>query len=236
MASLAPLGATGSFSLDADYTGAQLAAWPRTEEGAANLTAGTVSADVAGNLVLRTSGVDGNFAGVESPRQWQHGYFEARVWLADDGRRQVPNWPAFWLLGNDWPSGGELDVLEIGDGVDGSSYWYNPVEGDQPDKSHGSQTTVPGPASSGDYSATFVPPAMKSPCVPGWHTAGILWAPGTATIYKDGRRYCTFSGLRSDVPMNVILNNTQGENGKHYGSPVPSDFKVEYFRHWALAG
>jgi len=108
------------------------------------------------------------------------------------------------------------------------------VEGRQPDKSHGSQTTVPDPSSSGDYSATYVRSAMTSPCVPGWHTVGVFWTPGTAAIYKDGKHYCTFSGLKVDVPMMVIFDNTQGDCGNHYPKPIPSDFKVRFFRHWTL--
>jgi beta-glucanase (GH16 family) len=226
MAASTPSGIPGQWAQVLDADGAALYQWPRTSEGAANLTQGKVSRNAPGDLVLRTSGQEGNFAGIESPAEYVHGAFEARLCVPSrDGK--IANWPAFWLLGDDWPTRGELDAFEGNEGVDYAAYWHGktvngPVSG---------PTT--GPSFSGDgYTGTHVPP--KCPGLgPGWHTVGISWGPATASVYNDGKLYVTFTRTQ-DYPMRIIVNNTQGGNGlMPYGHP--SDLVVSYVRAWAAA-
>src|SRR5258708_3248121 len=101
-----PLGIPGNWTLVLDADGSALYDWPRTEEGAANMTRGNVTVNSSGDLVLHTSGQDGNFAGIESPEEYTHGAFEAQINVPSQGGK-IANWPAFWLLGDDWPTHGE---------------------------------------------------------------------------------------------------------------------------------
>src|SRR5438552_8242529 len=161
-----PLGIPGSWAVTLNANGAALMRWPRTLEGASNDTPGVVKQDVNGDLVLRTSGRNGNFAGIQSPLEYRHGAFECRLHPASrDGK--IANWPAFWLLGDNWPTGGELDAFEGSGGVDQASYWYGtrvngPVSG---------PTTGPS-FSAGGYSGIHVTPRCPRITAGAWHTAG----------------------------------------------------------------
>jgi hypothetical protein len=221
-----PQGIPGRWKTTIDITGATIASWPATEEGAANETRGVI-ADEGETLVLGTSGAYGNFAGVESPWYVRHGCLESRLWVAGDRAGRILNWPAFWLLGDDWPRNGECDLFEADRGTDSSSYWRGPADG------HVSGPTTGPSFSGGGYSGHQVP--VHAPgCGPGWNTVAVDWEPGKMVIYKNGRLYTTFTGIL-DAPMKVIFNITQGDNGLPQARPVPSVLKVAYLRHWAPA-
>lgn len=98
----------------------------------------------------------------------QYGHIEARI--------QVPNgqglWPAFWMLGgSNWPTDGEIDIME--------------VVGRQPNTLYG---TLHGPGYSGGngYGAT------RNASTPYWqafHNYAIDWSPNLIVWTVDGSEY-----------------------------------------------
>src|SRR5258707_1324582 len=94
-----PTGTPGSWVLDYAAAGRDLFSWPRSSEGGYNFSPGLVILDTAGDLVLSTTGVNGNNAAIESPCYWRYGFFETRIWVTGDSSKRILNWPAFWLLG-----------------------------------------------------------------------------------------------------------------------------------------
>jgi beta-glucanase (GH16 family) len=92
---------------------------------------------------------------------------EARIYLPAASPGVIANWPAFWASGTNWPTNGEIDVME---GLGGKAAWHfhygtqsNPLQ---------SGATV-----RGNYT--------------GWHTYGALWTPTTVTFYYDGKKVGT---------------------------------------------
>lgn len=186
--------------------------------------------DGAGNLVItaRREG-DGSYtsARLQSNDKFEvrYGRVEARIQVA----RGQGIWPAFWMLGADfpatsWPSSGEIDIMEI--------------VGKEPHRAHG---TVHGPGYSGGagITGTYQHPQ-------GWafaddfHTFAVDWAPGSITWYVDGQRYHQVT--RASVGANpwvfdkayfLILNLAVGGQWPGYPDATtqfPQQMKVDYVR------
>ncbi|MFF3306426.1 family 16 glycosylhydrolase [Streptomyces sp. NPDC002952] len=135
--------------------------------------------------------------------QFTYGAFEARIYTPSSGT-QMANWPSFWLDGQNWPTDGELDVLE---GLGGSAcYHFHSTAGG------------PGGCASGNYSG-------------GWHTFGAEWKQGSVTYYYDGKQVGQITSGVTSAPMYLILNNAI--NPSHSGTNlVPADMMVDYVRAW----
>jgi beta-glucanase (GH16 family) len=127
-----------------------------------------------------------------------YGRFEARI--KNPSGRAV--WPAFWMLGNDfpiagWPGCGEIDVMEeigpLGSQIRGSL--------------HG-----PGYSGRNSLTSTFQLPAGNFGDA--FHVFALEWEPGILRFYVDGQLYATKtpsdlpSGKRwvYDHPFFLILN------------------------------
>ncbi|MEV6021389.1 glycoside hydrolase family 16 protein [Streptomyces sp. NPDC051997] len=135
--------------------------------------------------------------------QFTYGAFEARIYTPSSGS-QMANWPSFWADGQNWPTDGELDVLE---GLGGSAcyHFHSPAGG-------------PGGCASGTYSG-------------GWHTFGADWKQGSVTYYYDGKQVGQITSGITSAPMYLILNNAV--NPSHSGTNVaPADMQVDYVRVW----
>lgn len=131
-------------------------------------------------------------------------------------------WPAFWLVPQDrsWPP--EFDVAEWFGGIDGmhqgiaSGTWPN-VHWD---------------------SHWIYDPAPTT----GWHTYALLWEPGRAVFYVDGRPTATFEGtFVPDKPMYVVLNSGVWVNDHRGGPPddttvFPNAFEVDHVRVYSRHG
>ena len=136
-----------------------------------------------------------------------YGYMEARVWL--DGSTTISNWPAFWADGTgQWPTTGEIDVME---GLGGKAAW------------HYHYGTVSSPQSAGGS------PALSNPV--GWHIFAADWQPNAITFYYDG---ISVGQVTSDVvnsQMFLILNYGVSTS---ISPPVKvsSEFLVDYVRVW----
>jgi beta-glucanase (GH16 family) len=136
--------------------------------------------------------------------EFTYGAFEARIYSpAAPGTTQIANWPAFWTDGQNWPTDGEMDVME---GLSGKAcyHFHSPAGG-------------PGGCASGDFT--------------GWHTYGAEWKPGSVTYYYDGKQVGQITTGITSAPMYLILNN--GVSDQHGGPRLtPADMMVDYVRVW----
>jgi len=111
--------------------------------------------------------------------QFTYGYLEVRADLPTSGT-SVANWPAIWATGQDWPTDGELDVME---GLGGQAcFHFHDASG------------APGNCVSGNMT--------------GWHTFGASWAPGVVTYYYDGVDVGSISSGITSQPLFVVLENS----------------------------
>jgi beta-glucanase (GH16 family) len=129
-----------------------------------------------------------------------YGYMEARIWLPGSG--SIADWPAFWADGQNWPTDGEIDILE-GLGGQACAHFHNPAGG-------------PGACASGNFAG-------------GWHTFAADWEPGSITYYYDGTMiWQTTSGITS-APMYLILNLALNDSASN---TVRATMRVDYVRVW----
>jgi Glycosyl hydrolases family 16/F5/8 type C domain len=155
-----------------------------------------------------------------------YGHAEARIKVS--GTQGL--WPAFWMLGANfptvgWPRSGEIDIMEHVGKVPDSVYStlhapaYNGGNGD------GSPYTVAGT----DFASAF-------------HTYGVDWDASHMTFYVDGNAFFTLN--KADVeatrgpwvfdhPFYLILNNAVG--GDWPGAPdattvLPQKMLIDYVR------
>ena len=135
---------------------------------------------------------------------YTYGFLEIRAWLPSRGGRIV-DWPGLWADGQNWPTTGELDVLE---GLSGSACWHfhDPMGG-------------PG----GCTSKTFTG---------GWHTFGADWEPGHVTYYYDGKAVGSITSGITSAPMYLILGLGTDPRAAIL---VPSSLRIAYVRVWQHA-
>ncbi|MFD8086681.1 hypothetical protein ACFV4F_33860 [Kitasatospora sp. NPDC059722] len=131
------------------------------------------------------------------------GALEARVYVPAAADGSVANWPAFWAVGSDWPSGGENDVME---GLHGKICAY-----------FNSATASTGSCAAGDLT--------------GWHVFGAEWQNGRVDYYRDGVYAATLSqGVTSDPMWLMIDNAVQPTIGGP--TSVPATLLIDYVRVW----
>lgn len=109
--------------------------------------------------------------------EFTYGALEARMYLPPGGDGKPVNWPSFWADGHNWPTTGELDVMEAIDGVT-SSHFHSDAGG-------------PGFNVSGSFG--------------GWHTFGAVWASGIVTYFYDGVNVGSITLGITGAPMYLIL-------------------------------
>lgn len=186
--------------------------------------------DGQGNLVItaRREG-DGSYTSARLQSndkvELKYGRVEARI--------QIPRgqgiWPAFWMLGGDfpqtsWPTSGEIDIMEN--------------IGKEPHRIYG---TVHGPGYSGGSGITGVYQHPQNwSFADTFHTFAVDWKPGSITWSVDGNVYHQVTTARVgsnpwvfDKPYFLILNVAVG--GQWPGYPdgttqLPQRMLVDYVR------
>jgi beta-glucanase (GH16 family) len=160
---------------------------------------------------------------------FQYGRIEARMKLPESQGM----WPAFWLLGNsiatvNWPTCGELDVMEHINGSNPQNEGYDWVQG----SIHGSNL---------NGGIQYHPAGFSASA---WHIYGMIWTKGQIQYYVDtpipSNIYATFTPTMQtgtwpfdSGPEFILLNLAVG--GSWPGSPdattvFPSEIQVDYVR------
>jgi beta-glucanase (GH16 family) len=191
--------------------------------------------DGNGNLVITArqegSGYTSARLTTKGKVQPQYGHLEARIKIP----RGQGIWPAFWMLGGQfpgtpWPSSGEIDIMEN--------------IGREPHLVHG---TLHGPGYSGGNPITG---QYQHP--QGWsfaddfHTFAIDWSPDSITWLVDGNAYQTFTPANTgsnpwvfNQPFFFILNVAVGGNWPGYPdgtTQFPQQMVVDYVRVYDSTG
>ena len=162
--------------------------------------------------------------------QQKYGRFEARIKLP----KGQGFWPAFWMLGSDfpsvgWPACGELDIMEN--------------VGFEPGKVHG---TLHGPGYSGNNPLTGAYTLPNHEVMSnGFHVFAVDWGPDAIRFYVDGHLYetQTVDSIPSskrwvfDHPFYLLLNLAVGgawPGNPDQTTPFPATMLVDYVRVYAL--
>ncbi|WP_269540610.1 family 16 glycosylhydrolase [Cerasicoccus fimbriatus] len=161
----------------------------------------------------------------------RYGYFEARMKLPT-----APGvWPALWLMpdrgideGPQWKradtgrGGMEFDIMEYLSGW--GPYRYNiAFHWDGYGK---------------DHKQTGTEQIYVAHDEDGYITTGLLWLPGYAAIYNNGRLVAEWETTRiSDVPADIMFTHVSGgwANVPLQDEPLPDDFVIDYVRAWQRA-
>jgi beta-glucanase (GH16 family) len=133
-----------------------------------------------------------------------YGYAEARIYLPESNG-QLVGWPAWWIVGTNWPADGETDIVEGLDGAATANYHYA-LGGIAKTNNSG---TIPGTWGGG------------------WHVFGIDREPGTNYIYWDGHLIRSYPTFDNGAPQGLILNI-----GSSSVASYPAVMRVDYVRVW----
>jgi hypothetical protein len=160
---------------------AELYAWGPGENDPGNCVANRKEIHAnASSVTLSTTGKSNDCTDIESPHTYPttNGYvYEADVYFSN-----FKDWPSFWMYGNNWPSGGEIDAVEALFGANYVTYHYGSIS--DPKYVSTSNNTIK---------------ALSKNIRPGWHIIDISFGAcgkgcGAISVWYDGRLYATVSG------------------------------------------
>jgi hypothetical protein len=166
----------------------------------------------SGYAELDTNGNTGNCTNSQSPHTYptKDGYvYEAKIYVST-----YANWPAFWMYGDNWPSQGEIDAMEINYGQNCVTWHYGTNASNQ----------QPSTCFNGGLTPTAGVPNIKANA---WNIVDIAFGGNRIEVFYNGKSYVTIpETLTNDTsdPMwitfsqgscatsngNVCVNGTQG--------------------------
>jgi Glycosyl hydrolases family 16 len=202
-----PAAQVGSLVLD-DSAADIWNTWDHTTLAGADCeTPGTFALSSAG-LDLTTNGTFGNCAKITSKTTYRYGIFEARIWAQAGPNGTIANWPAFWMVGQNWPVDGEIDGFEAMLGYDSASFHY------------------------GADNSYFT--KQDTALQPGWNIVDIVWMPQMLAVYYNGQKFVEWDSPDiTSEPMVVTFDSTTGTDG--YTTGQPSTLTIDYLRIWTAA-
>jgi beta-glucanase (GH16 family) len=151
-----------------------------------------------------------NGTGGSSGFSFTLGAAEARVYFPPPGSGSaIPNWPAWWLDGQNWPTTGEIDIVE---GLSGFNAYHNHTSAN----SSGVGSIAPTPYNQ----------------MTGFHTYGINWTLNQVDFYYDGAFVGTITtGMTSSIgPLYLIFDYTSGSPGGTTQTGLT--MQVDWVRVW----
>ena len=168
-------------------------------------------------------------------KSWQHGYFEARLRFDPAKGDQVQGWPSLWMMSSKHLSSdanvgsfGELDIFEAYH--DAGQDWGGSFIGTAHEWSNGDH---------GNYGNHMA--AVSGVNWSDWNTYGLLWEPGHAAWYLNGKlvleQRWSSNGLPLPNPMNYGTGmyeaiDTAGPMPLILGSGVGWTLEADFVRVW----
>jgi len=134
-------------------------------------------------------------------------YAQARIRFAGIGSR-IYNWPAWWVSGPSWPSGGENDIAE---GLGPLTINYHSPAG------------------------AFETGTVRGVWAGGFHTYGIYRGRLYSRVYWDGRIVRTYRTDDDGAPEMLLFTMGYGRNGSTAYTGASGQMVVDYVRAWAHA-
>ena len=134
--------------------------------------------------------------------EFTSGFVEARIFFPGTCNR-IPNWPAWWTVGQRFPHTGEIDIAEA-------------LEGDMWSVYHSAEGSKKREAS-GCWSGAY-------------HTYGLHRKAGANDIYYDGRLIHSYTTNDGNSPHYLLLNVGVSAGLQIFGEG--SSVRVDYVRAW----
>jgi hypothetical protein len=135
--------------------------------------------------------------------EFTSGFVEARIYFPGTCSSRIPNWPAWWTVGQRFPHTGEIDIAEALAGDMWSVY----------------------------HSAEGSKKRLNSDCLAGaYHTYGLHRKAGANDIYYDGRRVHSYATSDGNSPHYLLLNVGVAEGSQMFGKR--GSMRVDYVRAW----
>lgn len=162
---------------------------------------GSVSDFVGAQITTRSFRADERY-------ETTSGYFEARIFLPSTNG-DLHNWPGFWVNGREWPTQGEIDIMEgLRERQPCASFHYADENG-----RHRHNKTC----------ADYAEPG-------GWHIFAADWGEGELTFYYDGVELGSApAGTVTNEPHFMSLQYTTNTD---WGTPALDTMLVDYVRVW----